>query len=133
MRQAEQRKCPNCGNVLNSGANDTFRQGDSRVCLICRTRFTVSLPLPPLDKIKFGCSLAERVANFLQAGGEIPSRHPYFDEVCLARIGSEFLYGYANQTGAPAVFDTTPVISRFANRAAFVDWLANQSDDSLNQ
>ncbi|WP_145056409.1 hypothetical protein [Lignipirellula cremea] len=94
---------------------------------------TIDLPLPPLDTAPYGNSLAERVADFLLAGGEIPGRHPYFHGVCLAQLDGAFLYGYAHDSGGPAFYDTTPVIRRLENRAAFVAWLSAQSDNRLNR
>jgi len=88
-----------------------------------------------MDTAAYGHSLAERVGNYLQAGGEIPGRHPYFSGVCLAQCDGTFLYGYANEGGAPA-FDfpeSSAVIRQFGDRASFVAWLAAQSDDSLNR
>jgi hypothetical protein len=77
--------------------------------------------------------LAERVAEYLEAGREIPGRHPYFDGVCLARVDGSFLYGYpgdfypAFSTGDPTI------IRRFVDRVGLIEWLAVQSDDSLNR
>lgn len=133
MQVAEQYKCPNCGTIIRASAGDAFRHGDVRACPSCRAQVRIDLPLPRLDTTRYGHALAERVADFLEAGGEIPVRHPYFSGVCLAQCDSAFLYGYANEAGAPAFLDSTPVIRRFDDRAAFVAWLAAQSDDSLNR
>jgi hypothetical protein len=137
MPQAEQYICPNCGMVFRAGTEDVFRQGDIRACPGCCARVRIDLPpppLPPMDAAAYGHSLAERVADYLQAGGEIPGRHPYFSGVCLAQCDGAFLYGYANEGGAPAfALGDSCVICRFGDRASFVAWLAAQSDDSLNR
>ncbi len=133
MQFLEEYKCPECGIVFQAERNDVFRDGDKRICPSCRAWVTIDLPPTPLDTTQYGLSLAERVADFLQAGGEIPVRHPYFNSVCLAQVGEAFLYGYANEAGAPAFCDSTPIIRRFTDRAAFVAWLSSQSDDRLNR
>ncbi len=137
MFQTDHYTCPHCGLVFRPKTDDVFRHGDVRACPGCGTRVRIDLPRPPLplDTVPYGLSLAERVADYLEAGGEIPGRHPYFDGVCLARVDGAFLYGYANEGGAPAFDfpDSSDVIRRFGDWAGFVAWLAAQSDDSLNR
>jgi hypothetical protein len=77
--------------------------------------------------------LAEWVADYLEAGGEIPGRHPYFDGVCLARVDGAFLYGYADESVPAFSPGDSSIIRRFEDRDGFIAWLAVQSDDSLNR
>ena len=135
MFQTDHYTCPHCGLVFRAVAGDVFRHDDVRACPHCLARVRIDLPRPPLplDTAPYGPSLAERVANYLEAGGEIPGRHPYFDGVCLARVDGAFLYGYpgdfypAFSTGDPTI------IRRFVDRVGLIAWLAVQSDDSLNR
>jgi hypothetical protein len=98
-------------------------------------RVRIDLPRPPLplDTVPYGPSLAEWVADYLEAGGEIPGRHPYFDGVCLARVDGAFLYGYADESVPAFSPGDSSIIRRFEDRDGFIAWLAVQSDDSLNR
>jgi hypothetical protein len=133
MRVARQYECPKCGLSFRAGSNDVFRHGDLRTCPGCHAPILIDVPPPPLDPTPYGRQLAERVADFLGNGGEIPRRHPYFSGVCLAEVGAYFMYGYANESGVAAFDDRSSPIRQFADRTAFVTWLAAESDHSLNR
>jgi hypothetical protein len=77
--------------------------------------------------------LAERVADYLEAGGEIPGRHPYFDGVCLARVDGAILYGYTDDFSPAFSAGDPTIIRRFENRDDFIAWLVVQSDESMNR
>src|SRR5262249_10535447 len=121
--------------VFRSKTDDVFRHDDVRACPHCHARVRIDLPRPPLplDTVPYGRSLAERVAAYLEAGGEIPSRHPYFDGVCLARADGAFLYAYADDFNPAFSAGDSTIIRRFEDRDGFIAWLAVQSDDSLNR
>ena len=135
MFQTDHYTCPHCRLVFRARTDDVFRHGDVRACPHCHTRVRIDLPRPPLplDTVPYGPSLAERVADYLEAGGEIPDRHPYFDGVCLARVDGAFLFGYAADFVPAFSPGDSSIIRRFEDRAGFVAWLAAQSDDSLNR
>ena len=118
--------CPNCGQTIRE---KTLGIGALKRCRACHE--TIVIPAPPPDLTPFGAALAERVADYLLTGQDIPSRHPYFAGVALAYCRGEFLYGYAEEGGAPAFMEQTPVLARFPDRASFVTWLAVQRDGTL--
>jgi hypothetical protein len=125
--------CPNCGALIQE---KTLRPGRLKRCRACHRKVVIPPPPPPpLDARPYGVALAERVADHLLAGGEIPIRHPYFDGVCLTHFGGEFVYGYADAGGAPAFPgpDSAAILRRFPDRAGFVSWLAAQSDVTMNR
>ena len=135
MFQTDHYTCPHCGLVFRSKTGDVFRHGDVRACPHCRRRVRIDLPRPPLplDTVPYGPSLAERVADYLEAGGEIPGRHPYFDGVCLARVDGAFLYGYTDDFNPAFSAGDSTIIRRFEDRDGFIAWLVVQSDDSMNR
>ena len=135
MFQTDHYTCPHCELVFRSKTDDVFRHDDVRACPHCHGRVRIDLPRPPLplDTVRYGPSLAGRVADYLEAGGEIPGRHPYFDGACLARVDGAFLYGYADESVPAFSPDDSSIIRRFEDRDGFIAWLAVQSDDSLNR
>lgn len=122
--------CPNCGQVIKE---KTLRAGSLKRCRACHQRIVIPTPPPPLtDSTPYGLPLTERVADYLQRGGEIAHRHPYFCGVGLAFRNGEFVYGYVEEGGTDAFLDSTSLLGRFPNREDFIAWLAVQSDTTLS-
>ena len=135
MIQTDHYTCPHCGRVFGPKTDDVFATTTSALSPLphaCPDRHCRDRPLP-LDTVPYGPSLAERVADYLEAGGEIPGRHPYFDGVCLARVDGAFLYGYPGDFLPGVLTGDSTIIRRFVDRVGFIAWLAVQSDDSLNR
>jgi hypothetical protein len=84
----------------------------------------------------FGRVMASRIADLLESGETIVQGQKEFYGTGLAYIDGRFVYddmrdgrlACLNQT--PPAFDQALAI--FSDRAAFVDWLAGQSDESLS-
>jgi hypothetical protein len=80
----------------------------------------------PRDQTPYGRALAERVADTLERGHSLGYSHRDYCGFGLEYAGGEFRYGAIWDGGLDP--DRT-----FADRAAFVTWLAAQSDAALSQ
>jgi hypothetical protein len=82
----------------------------------------------------YGVELAEKVADYLVQKGDICYSHRDYCGVGFCFREREFLYDYVTDGGFyGSWYASVPSpIKRFPNRAAFVAWLAEQSDQSLS-
>jgi hypothetical protein len=75
----------------------------------------------------YGLELAERVAQLLDSGGQIADCHAYYCGTGFVRDGGQYCWSHIDD-GYPG-----QVLMGFASRAAFVEWLAAQTDATLER
>jgi predicted RNA-binding Zn-ribbon protein involved in translation (DUF1610 family) len=128
-------QCPTCGTAIRE---TVLRPGDVKRCPACNRRIEVpEPPLPPDTTPPLGIELANRAADYLEAGGEIIYRHPYYCGMGLGYANGEFFYtevtdgefGWAEAWDGR--FDYTEGV-KFGNRADFVAWLSRQTDGAMS-
>jgi hypothetical protein len=86
------------------------------------------------EKMPYAAELAEKVADYLVRNGPICYSHRDYCGVGLSFRDGEYLYDYVTDGGFyGGWYPSSPSpIRRFLSRAAFVAWLAAQSDDSMS-
>ncbi len=126
MSEVREFACPKCGTRIERA---TQQASVYEMCPSCNRMRAFSTP--EVDNTPYGVELASRVARHLERGGEIAHNHQGYCGHGLGLRDGQFLYVDMGVGGADPFQYPTRALERFADRDAFISWLAQQSDDTM--
>jgi hypothetical protein len=87
----------------------------------------------PDRRVRYGTDLATRVADYLMSGGAIAEAHREYCGTGLCYHDGRFIYDEVEDATFRSIGSSSDEpLATFADRNAFIAWLAEQSDETLS-